>query len=166
MLRVSGASSVSCCRFQLVRFHEVSLDWFPWIIVFKFCFVFFSVLRLRTTDCLVFCSFIKDCVYYPFAFGSFHSHCDNETAKSRLAQSSTCSNVYIYIYIYPIHTQNNIYNGNMYNIYWSALFTIYIYINLFLCKGEWYRYTEWWKPLLQTVSIKSKNPWAFSLHLS
>ncbi len=50
MLRVSGASSVSCCRFQLVRFHEVSLDWFPWIIVFKFCFVFFSVLRLRTTD--------------------------------------------------------------------------------------------------------------------
>ncbi len=26
MLRVSGAFSVSCCRFQLVRFHEVSLD--------------------------------------------------------------------------------------------------------------------------------------------
>ncbi len=76
MLRVSGASSVSCCRFQLVRFQKVSLDWFPWIIVFKFCFVFFSVLRLRTTDSLVFCSFIKDCVYYPFAFGSFHSHCD------------------------------------------------------------------------------------------
>ncbi len=29
MLRVSGAFSVSYCRFQLVRFHEVSLDWFP-----------------------------------------------------------------------------------------------------------------------------------------
>ncbi len=26
MLRVSGAFSVSCCHFQLVRFHEVSLD--------------------------------------------------------------------------------------------------------------------------------------------
>ncbi len=29
MLRVSGAFSVSCCCFQLVLFHEVSLDWFP-----------------------------------------------------------------------------------------------------------------------------------------
>ncbi len=76
MLRVSGAFSVSCCRFQLVRFHEVSLDWFPWIIVFKFCFVFSQFCVYARQTCLIFCSFIKDCVYYPFAFGSFHSRCD------------------------------------------------------------------------------------------
>ncbi len=48
----------------------------PWLISLEVLFSIFSVLRLRTTDCLVFCSFIKDCVYYPFAFGSFHSRCD------------------------------------------------------------------------------------------
>ncbi len=66
MLRASGAFSVSCCRFQLVRFHEVSLDWFSLDHRLQVLFCIFSVLRLCTTDCLVFCSFIKDCVYHSF----------------------------------------------------------------------------------------------------
>ncbi len=84
MLRVSVFFSVSCCLFQLVRFHEVSLDWSPLDHRLQVLFCDFSVLCLRTTDCLVFCSFIKDRVYYPFAFGSLHSHCDTKIISSKI----------------------------------------------------------------------------------
>ncbi len=56
--------SVSCCFLQWVRFHEVPRDWSPLDQIYlQFCFVIFlPVLCLRTTDWLVFCSFIKDCL--------------------------------------------------------------------------------------------------------
>ncbi len=62
MLKASGFFSMSCCRLQWVRFHEVSLDWSPLdLFVYKFCFVIsqFCVYARQTA---LFCSFIKDCV--------------------------------------------------------------------------------------------------------